>query len=77
MVIRDSTVRKIWGDFVQVDDSSWPPGSGLSVPTTGLLVADNVFKVAGRHGSGASGNSTDVTIEGNLIQDVHRSGIDF
>jgi hypothetical protein len=77
LVIRDSTVRKIWGDFVYVDDTSWPPGSGVSVPTMDLLVENNLFNTAGRHGIGASGNSSDVTIQGNVIKGAHRSGIDF
>jgi hypothetical protein len=77
MVIRDSTVRRIYGDFVYVDDTSWPPGSGSSIATTGLVVEDNVFKVAGRHGIGAGGNSDGVTIQRNLIKGAHRSGIDF
>ena len=77
LTIRNSSARQVWGDFVYVDDTTWPIHSGISVPTTGLLVSDNTFRVAGRHGFCFAGNTVGARFEGNLVQRVHRSGIDF
>ncbi len=77
LTIRNSSARQVWGDFVYVDDMQWPIHSGISVPTTGLLVSGNTFRVAGRHGFCIAGNAVGVRFEGNLVQRVHRSGVDF
>jgi hypothetical protein len=77
LTIQNSSARQVYGDFVYVDDTGWPIHSGISVPTTGLLVSGNTFRVAGRHGFCFAGNAVGVRLEGNLVQRVHRSGIDF
>jgi hypothetical protein len=77
LTIRDSSARQVYGDFVYVDDVQWPIHSGIHVPTTDLLVIDNEFRVAGRHGLGVAGDAVGVRFEGNLVQRVHRSGVDF
>ena len=77
LTIVDSSVRQVYGDFVYIDDVTWPFFSGIMSPTSGLLVLDNTFKVAGRHGLGVSGNAVGVRFEGNLVQRVQRSGVDF
>ena len=77
LTIRNSSVRQVYGDFVYVDDQEWPIHTGVRVPTTDLLVTGNSFRVAGRHGLGVSGNAVGVRFEGNSVNRVFRSAIDF
>jgi hypothetical protein len=77
LTIQNSSARQVYGDFVYVDDAEWPIHSGIRVPTTDLVVIGNTFRVAGRHGFCFAGNAIGVRFEGNLVQRVHRSGIDF
>jgi hypothetical protein len=75
--IRNSTVRQVYGDFVYVDDTGNPPGSGVLLPTTGLIVSNNTFRTAGRHGLAVGGFASDVRFEGNLVSRVARSAVNF
>jgi hypothetical protein len=77
LTIQNSSARQVYGDFVYVDDGEWPIHSGVRVPTSGLLVIGNTFRVAGRHGFCFAGSAVGVRFEGNLVHRVHRSGIDF
>jgi hypothetical protein len=77
LTIRDSSVKRVYADFVFVDDTSSPPGSGNIVPTTGLLVTDSNFRTAGRQGFTISASANDVRFEGNRVNGVGRSGVDI
>lgn len=77
LTIRNSSARQVYGDFIYVDDTGWPLSSGITRPTTNLLVSGNTFRNGGRHGFAVGGIGIGLRFEGNVVRKVRRSAVDF
>jgi hypothetical protein len=76
-VLRDLTIREVFGDFVTITDYDPDPGSGVHVPAHDVLVTGGTFSVAGRQGVALNGDSVNTRIDGNSFSQMARSGIDI
>lgn len=76
-MLRNLTIREVYGDFLVISEYTPVPGSGVNVPARDVTVTGGYFETAGRQGIAMSGDSVNTTIDGNWFRDMSRSGIDI